>query len=269
LLFFSRSNVRALKRRSLVAQIAVTILGAELLFLSGFTAFSLPTATGRNLQAWGHNLTINAANCLPSKYQQIMLSRFPQLSAPPHPVRYSLYTPIVPAAIFAGYILGPLLGAAAAILYLLAGLVGPYLGTYLFAAGGGFSYYTEPGMGYLLGLIPGCWCVGRLAMDQRKSIKQLAAAVCGVCAIHITGMGYVLGLCIAGHFTGNESALFWRPWTFEELRNMTWYQLPYDLSLSLLVIGVGFPFRWLVNVLTAPDASTKTAAPSQLEELIH
>jgi biotin transport system substrate-specific component len=228
----------------------------------------MPTATGRNLQAWAENLLIESAAYLPKKYEQVVFSQFPQSAKPPHTVRHSLYTPMVPTAVFIGYILGPSLGAVTAALYVLAGLFGPYAGFYLFADGGGFSYYREPSMGYLLGLIPGCWCIGRLTTDPRKSIKQLVAAVCGVSVIHIMGIGYLLSLCVASHFSGNDSAFFWRPWTFEELRNLSWYQLPYDLSLSLLLIGVGFPFRWLVSVLTAPDASTKTALHNQLEELI-
>jgi biotin transporter BioY len=264
--FFPRNNVRVLKRRSLTTQAAVTILGAELLFLSGFTAFSVPTATGRNLQAWSRNITVELTACLPQKYQQFVLTRFPQLATSPHQVRHSLYTPIVPTAIFTGYILGPILGACAAALYLLAGLLGPYAGIYLFAAGGGLSYYHEPSMGYLLGLIPGCWCTGKLTPDPRKSVKQLVAAGCGVSIIHITGIGYLLGLCAASHFSG--AALLWCPWMFEELRNLSWYQLPYDLALSWLLIGVGFPFRWLVNVLTTPDAGTRTTLHRQLEESI-
>ena len=267
--FLSARNVRMLKRRSLFRQAVVTVLGAELLFLSGFTAFDLPTATGRNLQAWGHNLAFIAAASLPLKYQQFALSRFPDLSVPPQPVRRSLYSPIVPTALFTGYILGPLLGVSAAALYVLAGLLGPLLGVYLFAAGGGLTYYHEPGMGYLLGLLPGCWCMGRLTGGQSKSLRQLLGVACSVSLIHIVGIGYLLAACIASNFSGTGVAgLPWRPWIFEELRNLSWYQLPYDLLFSLLLVGIAFPFRRLVSALIAPDASTRISLHTQLEELI-
>ena len=59
----------------------------------------------------------------------------------------------------AGLLLGARLGALSQALYVGLGLVG----LPIFAAGGGFSYVFNPTFGFLLGLIPAAWVIGRLA----------------------------------------------------------------------------------------------------------
>jgi hypothetical protein len=44
---------------------------------------------------------------------------------------------------------------------------------------------------------------------------------------------------------------------------LSWYTLPYDFICSLILIGLGFPFRWLVNVLVAPDIAVSNKGLSE------
>ena len=59
----------------------------------------------------------------------------------------------------AGVLLGAGWGAASQAVYVLIGLVG----VPIFALGGGFSYVFQPTFGFLLGLIPCAFVIGRLA----------------------------------------------------------------------------------------------------------
>ena len=59
----------------------------------------------------------------------------------------------------AGLLLGAKLGALSQLLYVVLGLVG----VPIFAAGGGFGYIFNPTFGFLLGLIPTAWVIGKIA----------------------------------------------------------------------------------------------------------
>ena len=67
----------------------------------------------------------------------------------------------------AGLLLGARLGALSQALYVGLGLVG----LPIFAAGGGFSYVFNPTFGFLLGLIPAAWVIGRLAEKNRTPMR--------------------------------------------------------------------------------------------------
>ena len=59
----------------------------------------------------------------------------------------------------AGILLGAGYGALSQLVYVLIGLVG----VPIFALGGGFSYVLQPTFGFLLGLIPSAFVIGKLA----------------------------------------------------------------------------------------------------------
>ena len=125
---------------------------------------------------------------------------------------------------------------------------------YVFAAGSGLKYYLQPGFGYLLGMVGATALVGWLGRGERKSLNQLLSLFAGILCIHGIGLAYLLGICLFGavnEATGQQ--LFWSAWMFEEARNLSWYAIPYDLLFSLTLIGISFPFRWLITILTAPD----------------
>ena len=263
------SKVRQLRRKSLVGQIIVILLGMQLFFLATFSGFSLPTPTAKNLSAYIHNVLIKKLNLLPDTYQRKARALFPSLNLPPMPVRLSLYIPQAPAAIFVGCVLGPVLGAVAAGLFLLLGFTAPAAGLHIFVSGGEGKYFIQPGFGYMLGMIVASWCSGWLVNPVRRSWRQLLAVVSGVASIHILGVIYLLGSSLFISLTDPKHQMFdWLQWLFEEIRNMTWYQLPYDVIFSILVVGLAFPFRWLIEVLIAPDIAFRSKPQADFQEIL-
>lgn len=78
----------------------------------------------------------------------------------------------------AGLLLGARLGALSQALYVGLGLVG----LPIFAAGGGFSYVFNPTFGFLLGLIPAAWVIGRLAeKTARRCVSRSPAPPALLC----------------------------------------------------------------------------------------
>ncbi len=257
-----------LKRKSVVGQVVVVLLGVQLLFFSSFTALPLPTATEKNLAAFIHNQELAVTYMLPASLQEKAIERFPVLLRPVNDVRYSLYVPIIPTAIFLGYVLGDMLGLFAAGLYLIVGMTLPLLGIYPFASGGGLTYWSQPGFGYLCGVVVAAWMSGRATYKRRTSFRQFLALLSGLLAAHLLGLAYLMGSCLLSIFVdGTPRFPQWRPWVFEEVRNLTWYTQPYDVLFSIILIGLGFPFRWLVGTLTAPDMSPRPRSSQRIEDL--
>ena len=95
-----------------------------------------------------------------------------------------LKIPLGPSAItlqffftaMAGCLLGSGCGALSQLIYVALGL----LGLPVFTAGGGFSYVLHPTFGFLLGLIPAAWVIGRLARSTRSFWHIALAALAGV-----------------------------------------------------------------------------------------
>lgn len=258
-----------LKRRSLVGQAIVVVIGMQILLFGSFISLSLPTATRRNIVAYAHNQGLAVLQALPARAQVRVKAALPGLSTPVRDVRFSRYVPLVPLAVFLGYVLGSALGLTAAALFFVAGLVAPVFGIYLFAAGGGINYYAQPGFGYLLGIMAASYCAGWSTAKRRTSFRQALGVATGVAAAHAIGLAYLLGSCLVSIVVDGASGFpQWRPWVFEETRNLTWYPLPYDLLLSVALIGVGFPFRWLVATLTAPDIAAKSRSQQRIEDLV-
>ena len=99
----------------------------------------------------------------------------------------------------AGLLLGWKWGAISQLLYVGIGLLGSgggalsqliyvalgLLGLPVFTAGGGFSYVLHPTFGFLLGLIPAAWVIGRLARSTR-SFWRIALAV-----LYAVGLPYM------------------------------------------------------------------------------
>lgn len=258
-----------LRRNSFVGQVVAVVIGLQLLVFGAFLACPLPIATGRNLAAAAHNLLIGAVSYMPLRWQDSVADKMPVVREPFKDVRYSLYVPAAPLTVFLGYVLGWQLALVATVLYVSAGLAGPLIGVYLFAGGGGSTYYTQPGFGYLVGLLVAAFLSGWITVKRRTSFRQLLAVLSSVLALHICGLAYLFGICAVNGLVGVSSTpLEWQQWLFEEARNLSWYPLPYDFAFSLLVVGVGFPFRWLVTTLTAPDIGLKPKTQPNLEELL-
>lgn len=262
-----------IKRKSFVGQAVLLLLGLELMFLASFTGLSLPTGTGGNLVNALRQSIKNGVEALPPNLQERLLERCPNLTAPVKPVRYSIYTPELPVAVFLGYVLGLPISPLAPTFFLLGGLIGPSFGIYPLAGGGGLDYYKQPGFGYLIGLIFAAWAAGKITHEKRTSLSQITAVILATLAGHVVGMVYLLGSCLLfTFFDGAKAGPLWLTWVFEEARNMTWYPLPYDLFFAFILIGVGFPFKYLAQLLTAPHLALKSKtdiiAQQQIEQIL-
>lgn len=270
-------TIRRFKRKSLIAQLVLVCLGAELLFIASFTAFNLPIASAHNWQRYAQKKANQIYCSLPTHWQsKIQLEFSDKLAAIISPdieqfknIRCSLYVPLAPAAIFLGYVLGWPLALGSVAIYFFLGMIGPFLHIYPFAAGSGLQYYLEPGFGYLLGMMLAAGCVGYLSQGQRTSARQIICLLVGLLCVHLVGLAYMLGICLYDTvYDINAAQLSWSGWLFEEMRNLTWYALPYDFIFSLALIGIGFPVRWLVSMLISPDLASHSM-PSEKQNLVN
>ena len=128
----------------------------------------------------------------------------------------------------AGLLLGARLGALSQALYVGLGLVG----LPIFAAGGGFSYVFNPTFGFLLGLIPAAWVIGRLAEKNRTPLRLALACAAGFAVLYAIGLPYI-ALIVNVYNGGAVSAA----------KLATAYRLPYLPGDCLKIV---------VSVLLAP-----------------
>jgi hypothetical protein len=237
-------RIPRIRRKSLAGQFVLVLIGLQMMFLTSFFALDLPTGTGHNLLNVGRRTVITGVKLLPKPTQDVVRKTHPDWFHLTKPIRTTVYTPLAPMAIFLGYALGKPIGPISVVLFLLLGFLGPLVGINPFAGGGGLDYYLQPSFGYLMGLIGGSWLIGWVTEERRTSLAQLGGLVGGL----------------------------WLPWVFEEARNLSWYPLPYDVLFSFILIGLGFPFRYLVNLLTAPDLALKSRGDrlvqQNMEELL-
>ncbi|HEY9681760.1 MAG TPA: biotin transporter BioY [Oculatellaceae cyanobacterium] len=266
-------RIPRIKRKSLAGQFVLVLIGLQMMFFTSFVAMELPTGTGQNLLNTGRHTLSTAMKLVPKPVQEKVKSTHPEWFKETKPLRTSLYTPMAPMAVFLGYVLGRTIGPISVFLFLCLGFLGPLFGINPLAGGGGLDYYTQPSFGYLLGLMFGTLFVGWITEERRNSFAQVVALVGGLLSIHLVGLVYLLGSCLVLTIVqGVNNGPLWLPWVFEEARNLSWYPLPYDFLFSFILIGLGFPFRYLVNLLTAPDMALKSRndrlAQQHMEELM-
>jgi biotin transporter BioY len=267
-------KIQRIKRKSLVGQSVLVIIALQVLFVSSFINVQLPTGTGKNLLNCVRVGAQYAVHQLPPAWQPGAERAIPELMQPVSSIRWDAYTPQTPIAIFLGYAFGWPIATIAAGIYLISGIIGPFFGYYFFASGGGLDYYLQPGFGYLLGMIAATWATAQISGTVRTSFRQVLALLAGLVCIHGVGTLYVLGCSLTLNFLDSSSTTAeWLPWVFEQIRNLSWYSLPYDAIFGLVLIGLGFPIRYLVGLLTAPDIGLKSQADiqaqRQIEELLH
>lgn len=102
----------------------------------------------------------------------------------------------------AGLLLGAKLGALSQLLYVVLGLVG----VPIFAAGGGFGYIFNPTFGFLLGLIPTAWVIGKIAEKDRSVPRLLLACFAGLAVLYLVGLPYI-ALIVNVYKGGNVSGM--------------------------------------------------------------
>jgi biotin transport system substrate-specific component len=267
---FSR-NLRIWKKRSFFGQLVVTLLSLELLFFASFVSLSLPTPTYSNLGRWMHVAEVDFVNRLPQNWQTRIVEKFPVWREPCENVRYSSYVPLMPLAIAIAYVIGFPLALVACCLHFLLGILGAPHGLFLFSGGGGTGYWREPGFGYLLGIIGGAWFAAWINLpDERKSWRQLLGAGGGVFITHLIGLSFVFfGSISVLLFEGEASYLHFQPFLAEQLRNLSWYTMPYDFLFAAILVALSFPLRLLGNILMSPDISHRhrPSVEAQLEVL--
>ena len=121
-----------------------------------------------------------------------------------------LKIPLGPSAItlqffftaMAGCLLGPVWGTVSQGVYVLLGLVG----LPIFTMGGGFGYIFNPTFGFLLGLIPTAWVIGKIAEKDRSVPRLLLACFAGLAVLYLVGLPYI-ALIVNVYKGGNVSGM--------------------------------------------------------------
>lgn len=154
------------------------------------------------------------------------------------------YTAQLPLMLMVAAVLGPFMGPATLLIFLIAGLaMFP-----LFANGGGWSYVFEPGFGYLLGaLFAGFWLSRTFHKPLQKndgrsrSLKLLKKTLVATMVMHITGLLALVSLSILGRLAWGELG----GWMFY----LSIEKIPYDLLATLILLCLVRQIRlalWLV-----------------------
>ena len=93
----------------------------------------------------------------------------------------------------AGVLLGRELGALSQAIYVALGIVG----VPVFASGGGFQYVFNPTFGFLLGLIPAAWVIGKLSENAHAPKRVAIACLAGLAVLYLIGVPYMGIVCNA------------------------------------------------------------------------
>ncbi|MBE7003865.1 MAG: biotin transporter BioY [Ruminococcaceae bacterium] len=93
----------------------------------------------------------------------------------------------------AALLLGAKLGALSQAVYVALGLAG----VPIFASGGGFQYVLNPTFGFLLGLIPAAYLIGRLSEGSLTPPRAALACFAGLGVLYLVGVPYMGVVCNA------------------------------------------------------------------------
>lgn len=162
----------------------------------------------------------------------------------PAPVQMIRYTFLLPVALLIAAFLGPVMGTASILLYVLTGL---FLWP-VFANGGGPAYVLEPSFGYLAGLVFTGFLLGKnfyrafkKQNSASRSLKILGFAVGSVLFVHGLGVAYLALLAILGQVPLAEVP----GWVLR----LSVESLPYDLLATTVFLCLVRQIRlglWLV-----------------------
>ena len=102
------------------------------------------------------------------------------------PIPYVPFTLQLFFTTLAGLLLGPKLGAASSLVYMITGLIG----IPIFTEGGGPGYIFKPSFGYIIGFAAGAFVTGLIAQRKRKPSfrRLLAAGFAGLALVYLFGM---------------------------------------------------------------------------------
>ncbi len=122
------------------------------------------------------------------------------------PLGYSSITLQTFFTAMAGCVLGPWYGALSQLVYVALGLVG----LPIFTRGGGIGYLMQPTCGFLIGLIPAAWVIGRIAGRKPEPKQIVPACLLGYGVLYAIGVPYMA--LILNTFLGKGmgfSAIMW------------------------------------------------------------
>ena len=122
------------------------------------------------------------------------------------PLGYSSITLQTFFTAMAGCVLGPWYGALSQLVYVALGLVG----LPSFTQGGGIGYLMQPTCGFLIGLIPAAWVIGRIAGRKPEPKQIVPACLLGYGVLYAIGVPYMA--LILNTFLGKGmgfSAIMW------------------------------------------------------------
>jgi len=136
------------------------------------------------------------------------------------------YIPQIPVLFFILTLLGSSFTLVTVCAYILLGMFFP-----VFALGGGISYIFEYGFGYILAYIPVCLFSGTLLKLRDDFIRVIIVSVCGVLAIHILGVLYMLFIATLRHASAD---LIWS-W----ISSQSGIQVFYDIFFTIIAIFIG------------------------------
>ena len=122
------------------------------------------------------------------------------------PLGYSSITLQTFFTAMAGCVLGPWYGALSQLVYVALGLVG----LPIFTRGGGIGYLVQPTCGFLIGLIPAAWVIGRIAGRKPEPKQIVPACLLGYGVLYAIGVPYMA--LILNPFLGKGmgfSAIMW------------------------------------------------------------
>ena len=122
------------------------------------------------------------------------------------PLGYSSITLQTFFTAMAGCVLGPWYGALSQLVYVALGLVG----LPIFTQGGGIGYLMQPTCGFLIGLIPAAWVIGRIAGRKPEPKQIVSACLLGYGVLYAIGVPYMA--LILNTFLGKGmgfSAIMW------------------------------------------------------------
>lgn len=106
---------------------------------------------------------------------------------------FKIPVPVIPitvqsqVVIMIGIIAGPAVGACAACIYVLMGLIG----LPVFSMGGGIHYVLNPTFGYILGFIPAVFVTGAIYNRKKSVTGGIIGAYSGLAVIYIFGIAYL------------------------------------------------------------------------------
>ena len=111
----------------------------------------------------------------------------------------------------------------------------------IFALGGGISYLSEYGFGYILAFIPAVFFAGTLLKGKVDLLRIIMISALGVLAIHILGILYMLFVSTLRHAPMDMVA----SWIYTQ----SGVQIIYDIFFTFIAIYLGKQMRkilWIV-----------------------